>query len=297
MPRPTTLSCEHRTPVAARACGVLALGALCQACAAGAPLMHPAHTLPESRVDMGFGLTQSFGDGDTTAAISSARQSTEPGATPTSEEDFFRGAALSAALPLELSALVVGRVGLGGNWEAGISATGRTLRIDGRRSFESDDGFALSIGAAGSAIYRLGEAKPEDERMAVGRFDGNAVGYGAGGFGLDVPILVGWRNRTDLIGLWLGARGGYERMWGNMNLADPSIGSPAGVESNRFWGAGLVGASMGIDPVWIRFEFEASVHSIDASASLPAGAGDPDVIHGQFGAFAFTPSAAIVGKF
>lgn len=297
MSRTTTFPNDSLARRAARASGVWALGAACQACAAGAPLLHPAHTLPESRVDMGVGLTQSFGDGDTTAAISNARQASVAGGAPISEEEFFEGAALSATVPLELSAVVVGRVGLGGNWEAGIAATGRTLRIDGRRSFESDDGFALSIGAAGSAIYRLGEAKPEDERMAVGRFDGNAVGYGAGGFGLDVPVLVGWRNRTDLIGLWLGARGGYERMWGNMNLADPSIGSPAGVESNRFWGAGLVGASMGIDPVWIRFEFEASVHSIDASASLPAGAGDPDVIHGQFGAFAFTPSAAIVGKF
>lgn len=292
----TTRGIMARSRVLAAALGILGVAS---GCAASTPLLHPAHTLEESEVDMGLGMTQSFTDASTRAAINAAQAAAAPEGAPISEQEFFEGALRGATIPLELSAVAVGRVGLGGHYEAGLTATGRAIRIDARHALQ-DEQFAFSFGAGASGIYRLGEAKPGQESSIVGRYQGDAVGYGAGGFGFDVPLLVGWRLPSKIVSAWGGVRGGYERMWGGMNLADVAGTAPsqvADVASDRWFGGGLLGASVGVAPVWFRLEFEVAYQGVSGSAEFPDSAGNPQILRSSFDSVTLTPSAGIIGNF
>ena len=123
-------------------------------CGAGAPLLHPAHVLHAGDVSAGAGLSGEL-------VVSS-------GADPS-------GRLLQLAAASGVAPWVSGRVGLAGDNEAGLTYTGRNVRLDVRHAF-AIGAAALSVGIGGSLIIA--------ERPGV---DVHGRDVGVFGGGIDVP--------------------------------------------------------------------------------------------------------------
>ncbi|AKT36159.1 hypothetical protein [Chondromyces crocatus] len=171
-------------------------------CAGGAPLLHPAHVLPEGEVSVAGGLSGTFlldPRGASETSGTPGAPDAEPALGASDHADFEHLTAASGIAPW-----VGGRVGLGGSNEAGLTYTGRTVRLDGRHAFDLG-GPALSVGLGASAIMarRPGGDAP----------DGSSV-YGGG---LDIPVLLGFRSSGDVYALWLGPRVGFSLLRGSLS--------------------------------------------------------------------------------
>jgi hypothetical protein len=175
-----------------------------------------------------------------------------------------------------VSPWVSGRVGIADNFEAGITYTGRTLRVDGRHAFELGPSTALSLGLGADAIIAQ---RPGTSTVT----EGSSV-YGGG---LDLPILLGFRSASDLYSVWIGARGGVELIKGRLNIApDPSgVGQFIDADGKHFQVGGLVGFRVGFRHVHVALELDGTFHRAtgtlgDAKLALslatltPAGALD-----------------------
>ncbi len=231
------------------------------ACGGAAPLMHPAHALDAGQVTVGAGFS-----GQT--AVSPLSE----GVAKTSEQ-VLDDAAFSAGLAPWVGA----RFGFDGAYEAGLTYTGRTLRLDARRAF--DLGLpTLSVGLGASGVL----PKRRDE-----------LGIRVGGGGGDLPILLGFRSRGDVYSIWLGARGGFELL-GGRRVIESDPGSPTSeelIEDISAWHAqvgGLVGVRVGFRYIFAVFELGAAMHF----ASGEIGAESADIR--QFG---LSPAGALVLRF
>lgn len=249
-----------RSTATARLGIAMGLSLSATACGGGAPLMHPAHPLPEGDVTVGAGF--------------SGRVAIAPSAL--SPEDTRDRALEEGAVAPGLAPWVGGRVGIGGDWEGGVTYTGRSARADIRHAFVFDD-LALSVGLGASGLL---PKRDDDLRLRVG------------GFGFDVPVLFGWRSDADLYSLWIGPRGGAEYLNGQQEIgADP-------LEPDRFllddvsgWHAfagGVLGMRIGFRYVFAVLEVDGAMHWAGGSI------GDEDVSVSQF---AVEPGGAIVVKF
>ncbi len=164
-------------------------------CGGAMPLGHPAHTLPSGRTTIAAGVAgRVMGDSSASSADPSAARLQQIAIAP------------------DVSPWVAARAGLGNDFEAGVSATTRAIRIDGRRAFVWDR-VALSIGIGASAL------------MAVRPTGANANGVYGGGF--DVPILIGWRSSADLYAAWIGPRVGGELFSGQLDPSTTPQPTPA----------------------------------------------------------------------
>lgn len=148
------------------------------------------------------------------------------------------------------------RVGIEGGNEAGLTYTGRALRLDGRHAFPLGDA-ALSIGLGASALF-AGAPGPLAEPSAEGGDVGDV--YGAG---VDVPILLGFRSDADLYALWFGPRLGLELLGGEVRL--PPAGSasrgPLVDASGQHLRLGFVlGVRAGFRHVHVALEATATYH-------------------------------------
>jgi hypothetical protein len=148
-PRPTT------TPRAsASSSAVAALAALTAACGGGAPLLHPARTLPTGDVRAVAGVAAhvaagSLGDDLRRAREIAASDPNAPGPSGTNP-DYAKGALVSASVAPGLSPHGGARVGVGQRFEGGLAYTGRTVRGDLRRAF-GEGPWMLSLGVGASA--------------------------------------------------------------------------------------------------------------------------------------------------
>ncbi len=258
--------------------GALALLAL-TGCAGGGPLLHPAKTLAKGEVRAVAGLSGDAVAGDFATALQGARneQSTETGSKP--DPTYSKGALVAAAVNPGIAPFVAARVGVADDFEGGLSYTGRGLRIDMRRAFYfgEDRAWALSIGAGGSAA------------LYGGLDGGNLPGVNLSdlkGWGVDVPVIVGYEATGGLYMIWLGARGGWEHDTIGTLTSEPGPGldtPPTGLTADRFWGGGVVGAATGFRHLHAAIEVDASYESINGSfggttvtvsgvAIVPAGA-------------------------
>jgi len=211
---------------AAAACSVLVAG-----CAGGGPLLHGAHALGPGATAQGAGFSGTFAAGDVKAAARAARSAD-------------RDAAADAIAP-GVAPWVGARVGIGGENEAGLTYTGRSLRLDARHAFE-DGPRALSIGAGVSGILRS-----SDER----RYADGSYSTSPWGFGFDVPILVGWRSDAGVVTLWAGARGGIDSIrWSDVDLQHRYIGT-------------VTGLGLGFRHVHAALELDAYYQSVSGSLS------------------------------
>ncbi|AUX37265.1 MULTISPECIES: hypothetical protein [Sorangium] len=226
------------------------LAGACAGCHGSGPLLHPAHVLHPGKVSVGAGLS-----GDMVVA----------GATVAPPGAAGDAAATEGAAQRKLSEIAVSpgiapwagaRVGIEGGNEAGLTYTGRALRLDGRHAFPLGDA-ALSIGLGASALF-AGAPGPLAEPSAEGGDVGDV--YGAG---VDVPILLGFRSDADLYALWFGPRLGLELLGGEVRL--PPAGSasrgPLVDASGQHLRLGFVlGVRAGFRHVHVALEATATYH-------------------------------------
>ena len=206
------------------------------------------------------------------------------------------GAVARFAVAPGVAPYMAGRVGLGNHNEAGLTYTGRAVRLDGRHAFEWPS-LALSVGvAATGALARPGK-QPATE---VGAQPEETAGLrtvtlsSLSGYGLELPVLFGWRSDADVVKLWTGLRVGFERDTFDVTLVESSPDTSVGSTGNatRFWGGGLVGFSVGLDPIEVRVELNAAHER--ARGKLRTRGGD---ISGDVAGWTLTPAMAISAKF
>jgi hypothetical protein len=142
------------------------------------------------------------------------------------------------------------RMGLAGSNEAGLTYSGRELRVDARHAFPIGKA-ALSVGLGASAV------------MAQQPSDGSGGGvYGAGA---DVPVLIGVRNSSDLYAFWFGPRGGFEILGGRIQPGDAT--TLTDVQAKHFYAGLTAGARVGFRHVHLALELNASYHAMSGTFS------------------------------
>jgi hypothetical protein len=200
-------------------------------CGGGAPLLHPAHVLPPGAVRAGAGLSgqialRSFPALKGVATPVKLQQLTAaPGVAP----------------------WVSARIGIQGENEAGLTYTGRSLRLDGRHAF-SLGAPTLSVGLGASALsaQRPGEGA-----------DGSSVFGG----GFDVPILFGARSASDLYSIWVGPRAGMEFLSGR--VAIDGMSPLSNVTARHIFAGVLAGLKVGFRHVHAAIELDFTYHRAD----------------------------------
>lgn len=225
-------------------------------CGGGAPLLHPARTLPAGDIRAAGGVSAniavgSLGDDLAGARDIAAKDPQAPGA-PGSNPAYARGALVAAAIAPGLAPFVGARVGVGDRYEGGLTYTGRAVRADMRRSFD-DGNVSLSIGlglAATLAGRQQGNELPNVDLKSLH------------GYGGDIPLLVGWESSGGIYKVWGGARGGYEHDVVEILTSEPRP-TPAGqtpitLEADRFWGGAVFGVATGFNHVHVALEVSAA---------------------------------------
>ncbi|WP_437778560.1 hypothetical protein [Sorangium sp. So ce1097] len=246
------------------AAGLLAI--VSAGCHGGGPLLHPAHVLRPGTVSFGGGVSGEMLIAGAVAASPDADASAGPAAT----EDAARRKLSEIAVAPGVAPWVSGRVGIEGDNEAGLTYTGRALRLDGRHAFSLGEATALSVGLGASALFAGG---PGSEGSDV---------HGAG---IDVPVLLGFRSDADLYALWFGPRLGLELLGGEVRLPAAGAATPGPLvdASGQHLRVGFVlGVRGGFRHVHVAVEATATYHhaageiagapvSIDQGTIVPGG--------------------------
>lgn len=151
------------------------------------------------------------------------------------------------------------RIGIAGGNEAGLTYTGRALRLDGRHAFSLGTP-TLSVGLGASALFA--EANGASAEANGASEDGGGV-YGAG---IDVPVLLGFRSDADIYALWLGPRLGLELLGGEVRLPGPDRAQAAALvdASGLHLQLGLVlGVRAGFRHVHVALEAGVTYHHVE----------------------------------
>jgi hypothetical protein len=270
---------------------------LSTACAGGVPLLHPAHTLPEGDVSFAAGTSGHLTVGELERAKSRLDDSAGiPGGATGDEERraFAEGALSRIAVAPGVAPFAAARVGLGHHNEAGISYTGRSFRVDGRHAFEWPT-LALSVGASATgALARPGDG-PERQVGDMPKAGGGLRTLNVTsltGYGLELPLLFGYRSSADVVKLWTGLRAGFERDSANLRLVvSPDTALATSGNATRLWGGGLVGFSVGLAPIEVRVELDAAYQTVHGSLLTADGKLSADVA-----GWSLTPAMAISAK-
>jgi hypothetical protein len=280
----------------ASAAGLLLAAA---ACGGGAPLLHPAQPLPADTVSFGAGLSGQFVSSDAASRIDRGRAAAAGAlADPATARAYAEGVLTDALLGPGISPWISARVGLPRATEAGLTYTGRSLRLDGRHVLSLGGEWALSLGLGASAVLlhpdsSVPDAASSDPGAAPAEF-----GLDANGWGGDIPILVGYQPLDGFVDVWMGARTGFEHISGELRAEDDDPAAPRfDASGNRFWATALAGVSLGVPPIWLRLVLAGTFHRL--SGKLRGPEGQPPLSFGELDATAWslTPSGAILGKF
>jgi hypothetical protein len=243
--------------------GLAVVAAQLVGCGGGAPLLHPARTLPAGDVRAASGVSAnvaagSLGNDLDVARDIAARDPLAPGA-PGSNAAYAKGALVAAAIAPGLAPFVGARVGVGSQLEGGLAYTGRAVRLDMRRSFdEGNVSFSAGLGLS-AALYgrQTGSELPNVDLAALR------------GYGFDIPLLVGWESTGGLYKLWGGARGGFERDVLETVTSEPkgvTIGNaPIHLDANRYWGGAVVGLATGFNHVHVALELSAAYQVVSGT--------------------------------
>lgn len=249
------------------------LAAAAVGCGGGAPLLHPARTLPNGDMRLSTGVAAnaavgSAADDVRTARDIAARDPQAPGA-PGTNPAYAKGALVLAAIAPGLSPFVGARIGIGSAFEGGLAYTGRSVRVDLRRSFELGDnedsvlapsrrsGFTFSAGIGGSAALwgrQQGSDLPNVDLSSL-------RGYGA-----DVPLLFGWQSNDGIYMVWTGVRGGFDFLSVEALTSEPKstpVGTPPiNLDARRFYGGGVFGLGTGFRHVHVALELQAAYQAV-----------------------------------
>lgn len=276
------------------------LGLAGAGCGGGAPLLHPAQPLPSDTVSFGAGLSGQFVSSGAQSRIDRGRAAaTGPLADPPTARAYAEGVLMDALLGPGISPWVSARVGLPRSTEAGLTYTGRSLRLDGRHVLALGDEWALSLGLGASAVLLHPDSSAPDGDATDVPSEGPAeFGLDANGWGGDIPILVGYQPIDGFVDVWMGARTGFEHVSGELRARDSDATSPRfDASGNRLWAGVLAGVSLGIPPIWFRFELAGTFHRLTGELNSPGG--EPPLSFGELDAtgWSLAPSGAILGKF
>jgi hypothetical protein len=270
-------------------------------CGGGAALLHPAQTLPVGSMTIGAGVSGHFGSGEINSTINDGRSAAEqPITTPEAANAYAKGVLTNALVAPGASPWVSARVGILQNTEAGLTYTGRSLRLDGRYAFELDEEWTLSLGLGASGTLLTPERRPTQFELPEGapsnpeaEFEPSAKGWGA-----DLPVLLGVRLLAGFADVWFGPRLGFEHLTGNLRLERNNPASTLiDAEGTRLWAGLVAGFSLGIPPLSLRFELTSTYQRLSGTLT-PAGTTsglDFDALEAS--GWTFAPSGAIVGKF
>lgn len=274
---------------------VAALAALLVGCGGGAPLLHPAHTLPASDISFAVGTSGHVALGGLATADDALKSAgTTPGGadSPADQYAFVQGALTRFAVAPGVAPFVAARAGLGGHNEAGFTYTGRAIRLDGRHAFEWPT-LALSLGvAATGALARPGDQPPNStmsQDTGLRAVELNSLR----GYGVELPVVFGYRSDADVVMVWVGARAGLERDTFDFTLVespDEVYGSSG--DATRYWAGGLLGFAIGLHPIQVRAELDLAYESVHGHLELADGALPADV-----SGLSLTPAMAISAKF
>ena len=245
-------------------------------CGGGLPLLHPVQTLPAGKTAFAAGVSDRFALGDERAALDSAQQRM-PNAPP-GDRRFTQGVLVALAEGPALAPFVSGRVGIPGSNEAGLSYTGQALRADARHAFEWDKQ-ALSVGL-GLTGRGFGQSALELPGSDLSR---------ANGFGVDLPLLYGYRTDADLISIWAGLRGSFDR-WSGTVLLDQA--EPFKLGATRIAAGPVLGLALGLPPLWVAMELEVDYAHVTGSLDRAGARYDA-----QIDGWSARPAGALIGKF
>jgi hypothetical protein len=246
------------------------------ACGGANPLLHPAHALPAGQTAFGAGVSDRFVLGAERSALDAARARSANGAAP-GDPSATRGLLVALAEGPALAPWVSARVGLPGTNEAGLSVTGQALRADARHAFHwGSSALSLGLGLSGRSLSRSGLDLPGTDLNR------------AAGFGLDLPLLFGYRTDADLISVWAGVRGSYDHWSGKVAL-EP--GADTSLRATRWSGGPVLGLAVGVAPLYVAAELEADYARISGSFD---GGPPPDA---SVSGWSLRPAGALIGKF
>lgn len=270
-------------------------------CGGAAPLLHPARTLPVDSVNVGAGVSGQFGSSGVRRAVDRGRSAAGQSLTePARASAYAEGVLTQALIAPGATPWVAARTGLAENMEAGLTYTGRGLRLDGRYAWPLAEQWTLSVGLGASALLLTPERA--EGRSADASSEQNnpraEIDASAKGWGLDVPALLGYQLLEDFGDVWVGPRLGFERLDGNVRVIDSDPGFlPVDLSGNRIWAGVVAGFSLGIPPLWLRFELTATYHRL--SGELKSTDTERPLQFDRIEASGWTlaPSGAIVGKF
>jgi hypothetical protein len=271
-----------------------------QACGGAAPLLHPARPLPIGTVSAGAGVSGQFASSDIDGAIGRGRSAaTQSLSDREVARTYATGVLARALVGPGASPWVSARVGLPENLEAGLTYAGRSLRLDGRHVLPIGDAWGLSLGLGATALLSspdsttLGSPNPGEQPPGEAEFGLDGRGWGA-----DVPVLFGYESFGGFFELWTGLRVGYETLSGELrtNVRDP-LAPVMNASGDRIWASGLAGFSLGVPPVWFRFELSATAHRLSGELSSIGAGPEPEAATAELTGWSFAPSGSLVGKF
>ena len=265
------------------------------ACGGGAPLLHPAHTLPADQLSFAVGTSGHFVLGDLAQAKEDLADAAASAATTDAEQlRFAQGALAELAMAPGVTPYVSGRAGLGNHNEVGLTYTVRNLRIDARHAFEWPS-LAISVGlVAIGALPRLGDRPVEQVGESQGSGGLRTVELvSPRGYGMELPVLFGYRSSADVVKLWTGLRAGFERDAFYVTMVEePDHAVSSTAHATRLWAGGLVGFSVGLAPIEVRVELDAAYES--AEGELLTAGGE---LEAKVSGWTLTPAMAISAKF
>ena len=232
-------------------------------CGGGTPLLHPARTLPSGDIRVASGVSAnvaagSLADDLRVAKDVASKDPTVPGA-PGTNPAYAKGALVAAAIAPGLAPFIGARVGVGNQYEGGITYTGRAVRADLRRSFDSGKfSFSAGLGLT-AALYgrQAGSDLPNVDLAALH------------GYGFDIPLLAGWESSGGIYKVWGGGRGGFEhdvieQLRSEPNPA-PLTAQPIHLDADRAWGGAVVGVATGFNHVHVALEFSAAYQVVNGN--------------------------------
>lgn len=272
---------------------LIAAGQGLSACGGAPALLQPAHPLPSGVVEYGAGVATNVALGSTDDDIARAQTDPDPSRSGDRTKQWLRGAYQKSVIAPGVSPWIGARAGLGDGNEGQLVYTGRNLRVGARHAWLWDD-YALSLGGGLSSVLgRRAVDQPAGEGLPAGR-----VEWPGRGFGLDVPLSFGWSSQSELLQAWFGLRGAFEALYGDLPYGGAADEPPpqADAQAYHWQTGGFIGLSVGVSPVWVRAELDATWHRVDARATLPSGLGS-ETERDAFSGFGLAPAGAILVQF
>ncbi|WP_437688283.1 hypothetical protein [Sorangium sp. So ce176] len=239
------------------------LASACAGCHGGGPLLHPAHALRPGTVSFGGGLSGEM----VVAGATTAPPDASPGG-PAAAEGAARRKLSEIAVAPGVAPWASARVGIEGDNEAGLTYTGRALRLDGRHAFPIGEA-ALSVGLGAAALFAGGPGSEGSDVL---------------GAGIDVPVLLGFRSDADLYALWFGPRLGLDLLGGQVRLPAAGAAAPGPLvdASGQHLRVGFVlGVRGGFRHVHVAVEATATYHHAEGEiAGVPVAIDQGTVVPG-----------------